>query len=327
MRLYRIGNLIDPEALAQATVVFGGVGALGSQIAGFLPYSFGKIVLIDHDFITEEVIERHLIFDRSQIGRPKVDAIADWLIAGGVEAERIIRHHCRVHEVLDQYRNASVIVSTVNIPTVDNYINVFCQEHDIAAVYAGVFPNGKAGKVFVIPEPRQACLVCANRNVDGFEYSAATGCGISMDSVAIEEGELHGVPVLRWAIGSAAADAVDFIKDLLKGGDVESQMYLHAHECDDHFVIDDSELAGWQNWATLQESLSLVQQLAVTVVEGQHVLSVRRGILSFPVTRWAECPAPYHEAVEPLQEEQDGNPGSRSSSGSFGAAGAAAQPH
>lgn len=294
MRLYRSGNLIDPAVLAQSTVVHLGVGGLGSQIAGLLAYGFKNIVLIDHDFITEEVIERHLIFDHQEIGRPKVDAVADWLIKGGVEPERIIKHHKRVHQVLDNYTNATVVVSTVNIPTVDNYINDWCQRHNIPAFYPGVFQNGTGGRIIAIPKPREICYVCATQDIDGFDFSEPQGCGISIDQLAVEEGGLHAVPALRWAITAIAADAVDFTLDLLKGGGQQAEMFLHAHNCEDQFVIAEHELAGWQAYVSMQSTLGIVPNLRITEYEGQPLLQVKRGTLTFPIERWKECPAAAH---------------------------------
>jgi len=68
------------EALADATVVVAGVGALGNEVAKNLALAgVGRLVLCDPDVVEVTNLSRTVLFTLDDVGRPKVDAVRDAL--------------------------------------------------------------------------------------------------------------------------------------------------------------------------------------------------------------------------------------------------------
>jgi len=70
------------QALLNASVVVVGAGGIGSPVVQYLAAAgVGRLRLIDDDVVDLSNLQRQTIFAMTDIGRPKVDAAADWVRA------------------------------------------------------------------------------------------------------------------------------------------------------------------------------------------------------------------------------------------------------
>lgn len=75
----RLLEEIDSERLRRASVLIGGVGNVGSQVAAFLALAgIGHLVFLDKDTVGPENLACG-VFDEDDIGKQKVAALADWV--------------------------------------------------------------------------------------------------------------------------------------------------------------------------------------------------------------------------------------------------------
>lgn len=91
----RLRTGFDADVLAAKRVAIVGVGAVGAQVADLLVRSgVGAVALVDADRVRPGNCIRHLV-GLDDVGRSKVDAVADRLTAHGIDAsnvERIAEH-------------------------------------------------------------------------------------------------------------------------------------------------------------------------------------------------------------------------------------------
>ena len=77
----RTGLLLGPDGvarLAASSVAVFGLGGVGSFVAEALARAgVGRLLLVDHDFVTESNLNRQLVALRSTIGRSKVEVMAE----------------------------------------------------------------------------------------------------------------------------------------------------------------------------------------------------------------------------------------------------------
>ena len=70
------------QALLNASVVVVGAGGIGSPVIQYLAAAgIGRLRLIDDDVVDLSNLQRQTIFAMADIGRPKVEAAADWVRA------------------------------------------------------------------------------------------------------------------------------------------------------------------------------------------------------------------------------------------------------
>jgi adenylyltransferase/sulfurtransferase len=68
--------------LKAASVLLVGAGGLGSPVALYLAAAgVGRIMLVDHDAVDETNLQRQLLYNTSDVGRPKLDAARERLAA------------------------------------------------------------------------------------------------------------------------------------------------------------------------------------------------------------------------------------------------------
>jgi molybdopterin/thiamine biosynthesis adenylyltransferase len=112
-------NLIrnwDQAALADATVVILGIGALGNEVARILAMSgVGALILCDPDTVEETNLSRAVLFGESDVGRPKVEAASSALSRLAPTTSVVCRHLPLVSGVgLAELRDASLVMSCLD---------------------------------------------------------------------------------------------------------------------------------------------------------------------------------------------------------------------
>ncbi len=100
------------QALLNASVVVVGAGGIGSPVVQYLAAAgVGRLRLIDDDVVDLSNLQRQTIYGMSDIGRPKVDAAADWVRAANADVTvEPIQARIDAGNVLDLLAGADTII-------------------------------------------------------------------------------------------------------------------------------------------------------------------------------------------------------------------------
>ena len=147
-------------ALKKSTVLVVGAGGLGCPILLYLAAAgIGKIGIVDFDIIEIENLHRQILFDESEVGRPKA------IVAG----EKIKKLHPYVNiEVFNKaidYENVTSIISNydVIVDGSDNFatrylLNDACVIMDKPYIYGAVFQyEGQVSSFNVLLDNKRSC--------------------------------------------------------------------------------------------------------------------------------------------------------------------------
>jgi len=147
-------------ALKKSTVLVVGAGGLGCPILLYLAAAgIGKIGIVDFDIIEIENLHRQILFDESEVGRPKA------IVAG----EKIKKLHPYVNiEVFNKaidYENVTTIISDydVIVDGSDNFatrylLNDACVIMDKPYIYGAVFQyEGQVSSFNVLLDKKRSC--------------------------------------------------------------------------------------------------------------------------------------------------------------------------
>lgn len=145
--------------LRRATAVVVGCGGLGGQAALYLAGAgVGRIRLIDPDRVALDNLHRQVAFRTSDLGRPKVVALADALLARNpeIEIEPVDRSlgEEAVGELLD---HAHLVLECSDDPLSKFTVNDWCVGHHIPVVVGGAI--GFSGQVVAVV-PGAPCYRC-----------------------------------------------------------------------------------------------------------------------------------------------------------------------
>jgi len=158
----RIERLLGEGTLAYLqtrTVGVIGLGSGGSFAAVALAMSgVGRFILIDDDTLEPPNVVRH-IADRRDLGRPKVDAVAD-LIRQRNPAAQVEAIHGRIEDHLPRLAEMDLVVVGVDAEGPKYAINQACLTAGRTAVYAGVYERGEGGDVCLIRPDEGPCYAC-----------------------------------------------------------------------------------------------------------------------------------------------------------------------
>jgi molybdopterin/thiamine biosynthesis adenylyltransferase len=164
----RVERLLGQDALhqlAQKSVAVVGLGSGGGFVALSLAMSgVGRFILIDDDRVQMTNVVRH-VSDLSDVGRPKVEAVADLIRRRnpGARVETVVG---RVEDHADALRNVDLVVVGVDGELVKYTINEVCRAEGLTAIYAGVYERGEGGDVVIIhPKADGPCYACWARQL------------------------------------------------------------------------------------------------------------------------------------------------------------------
>jgi hypothetical protein len=214
----RVERLIGAEnlkQLAEKRVSIVGVGSGGGFVAQSLAMSgVGRFVLVDDDILEEANIVRH-VADRRDLGRPKVEVVADLIRQRNPQAE-IDVHIGRIQDHLHALDDLDLLVVGVDGEGTKYELNQACLERGIVAVYAGVYERGEGGDVVIIRPYDGPCYACWAAELR--EGLALAGDGEDLDYGMIgPEGTLEAEPGLWVHVVRVAAVQADFaLKELLR---------------------------------------------------------------------------------------------------------------
>jgi molybdopterin/thiamine biosynthesis adenylyltransferase len=152
------------DACAQERVVVVGAGSIGSAACESLcAYGVRDLVLVDPDRLQPHNIARHRV-DRSQVGRYKVNALANKLRKRDAHVQvrplplDVIDDADQLRPVIAEATGVLVASDGVESRRVANYLA--CQAQ-VPAVFACVLDNGGYGEILRYIPHRTGCLLCA----------------------------------------------------------------------------------------------------------------------------------------------------------------------
>lgn len=220
-RLIGAGNL---ATLAQKRVGVIGLGSGGSFAAVSLAMSGVKhFILIDDDVLEAGNVLRHAA-DLTDVGRPKVEAVADLIHRRSPDAEvRTIAGRIEDHaDVLD---GLDLLVVAVDGELAKYTINQVCLERNLAAIYAGVYARGEGGDVVMIQPYKGPCYACWAAELRG-EILVTRDEDQELDYGMIgEDGTLEAEPGLWLHVVRVASAQADIgLNYLLTGTDAHRDL-------------------------------------------------------------------------------------------------------
>ncbi len=171
----RVARLFGADVLAYLgtrTAGIVGLGSGGSFVAVSLAMSgVGRFILVDDDALEAANTVRH-VADLRDVGRPKVDVVAD-LIRQRNPAAEVRAVAGRIEDHLDLLAEMDIVVAGVDREQPKFAINQACIEHGRTAVYAGVYERGEGGDVCIIYPDEGPCYACwAERLREGLSHPA-----------------------------------------------------------------------------------------------------------------------------------------------------------
>jgi molybdopterin/thiamine biosynthesis adenylyltransferase len=207
----RVERLLGKDVLAYLktqTVGIIGLGSGGSFVATSLAMAgVGHFILIDSDNLETHNVVRHAA-DLRDVGRPKVEAVADLIRQRNPEAavKTVVG---RIEDHLDLLKEMNIVVAGVDNERPKYAINEACIEQARTAIYAGVYERGEGGDVCVIYPDEGPCYACwAEHLREGLPDASANGEELDYGMIG-PDGTLAAEPGL-WLhvvrIASAQAD-------------------------------------------------------------------------------------------------------------------------
>lgn len=159
----QIGESLQMK-LSNAHVAILGCGGLGSWAAcGLACAGVGTLTLIDDDTVELSNLNRQLLFDESDLGRPKVEVAAGALAAhdSSIEIQAVRTRVEGVEQLVDLTDGVDLLIGTADWPPhlLPGWINQACIRTDTPYITAGQFPPLIRVGPTVIPG-RTSCLRC-----------------------------------------------------------------------------------------------------------------------------------------------------------------------
>ena len=187
----RTQGLFDPTRLPEKRVVIVGLGSGGAAIASELARAgVGHFDLVDFDRLSVPNLSRH-ICGLSDLGRLKVDAVADFLRNASLVAE-VKAHDMNVTTDPDRLQEiisgADLVIGATDSEDAKSILNRIAWRLKIPAVYAAAYDLGFGGDVFLAEPPDGACYECFHRST-GDMFSPP-------DNVTLDYGKTISQPAL-----------------------------------------------------------------------------------------------------------------------------------
>jgi len=202
------------QALSQKVVGIIALGSLGSQIAEMLAMSsIEHFVLIDPDTLDEHNVIRHAA-GIPLIGMHKVQAVRHVIVSERNPKAEIITFTVDARKIIDQLKSCDiVIVAGLGSEIVTSQVAELLREHNIPALFAGLYDQAIAGDVFLVDTqdnnaPCYACFASLISDIKPTLVKREINYGAPLD-------ELKAVPGLGVHVMRVATTAADWILRIL----------------------------------------------------------------------------------------------------------------
>lgn len=193
----RHDGLFDPGFLGTREVLIVGCGSVGSELARLLARSgVRRFTLIDPDTVSVSNLCRST-YTRRDIGRPKVEALAETLGAIGAEVKVTVlatgADALPDDELASMIERASLVVVATDHPPTQARLGALAYAK-APCVFPGVYAKGTGGEVlWTSPDetPCYACVLGAFRGLKGpdrpaTDYGSAKGTLVAEPALGID---------------------------------------------------------------------------------------------------------------------------------------------
>jgi adenylyltransferase/sulfurtransferase len=192
------------EKLKAARVLIVGVGGLGSPAALYLAASgAGTLGLVDGDVVESSNLQRQVLFDNASVGRPKVDAARERLLALNPHID-VRAHHLtlRAANVLELLRDYDVVLDgTDRIPT--RYV-----VNDACVIARKVLVSGAIhrfeGQVMTYVPGNGPCYRCLYPSVPAGLVPNCADAGV-LGVLPGVVGTMQATEAIKWIVGAGVA--------------------------------------------------------------------------------------------------------------------------
>jgi len=292
-KLYRANGILDLELIRQMSIIYFGLGSLGSITCSMLPYPWKRTILVDPEALEKDNIERHLL-GNNDIGFYKAEGVKKWLVDRDIPADSIITVIGGAQEVLDRFSDVDLAIVGVDNRKTKNDINAWCMANNIPAIYGGIFPRGTGGEVAVIPKPSEVCFSCSQEIIGANQYQGHSGddYGLSSEELLSQNKEPKAVPALRYTVAAVAYDIASFAIQLLTKGGVKPQIVIKSFAGEDILLFPKVPEYLIQ-FVLNQQNLGLEPRFRIATKKTSFALHLECGEVSLSVPRWDNCP--FHE--------------------------------
>lgn len=283
----RAEGLLDEAALNNTHIVFVGLGSGGSAGLDLLRYQFRRIDLIDPDKLAKENVVRHVLTARD-IGRYKVEAMREAMTHRNISPSTMFAHAARVEDVLHKIPKPDILVVGIDDPVSQAFVNSWCVENGVFALYPGVYAKGVGGQIIVVPTPKDLCQQCAVVMMGMPAAERPTGpSNYGVDINALTEKKVKAVPCLSWAITSIASEVARYVVQFINGVPIEPQVFVRIHESAEVIRLSQEVLPAMSDFIVSQSAMGLMPLFTM----GQNgTLVLHRGSITHPNKRWHRCP-------------------------------------
>lgn len=152
-------------ALCSRSVTIFGAGSVGSIIAEQLARAgVGSLHLIDPDRVEPVNLSRS-VFTTADLGRPKVEALADRvrvvnpLIEVTTSTSRLDDE--TITPLSGAVANADLVIAATDDPRAQGMIDHLLHRHDVSGLFAGVLPGAQLGEMVLVLPGVTTCYRCA----------------------------------------------------------------------------------------------------------------------------------------------------------------------
>lgn len=193
------------EKLNQARVLLIGCGGLGNACAPILAGAgIGQLILCDHDIIEQSNLQRQFAFRLNDIGRTKVEILAEYLQQRNQEISIQAIHSKITAVLLEHYLpTCDVIVDCTDNSATRHLINQYAVQHHVPLVSASAIQFSGQLSVFDVRQSHSPCYACLFPLLKT-EDRRCTNNGVFSPLVHIV-GAAQAAEVLKLLIGFAAS--------------------------------------------------------------------------------------------------------------------------
>lgn len=189
------------QIITKARILVVGVGALGSTAAELLCRAgVGELTLCDYDIVEESNLQRQSLYTTEDIGRLKVEAAKEHLIA--IDPMCIVKSIPEPFSASTPLDGISVVVDGTDNLDSRLLLNDACRKTGVPLVIGTA--SGTRGLVFVA-RPGAACWQCIARG-----KTADDDCGSVLGPATHAIASLQVAATLRTLLGQAPKELVEF---------------------------------------------------------------------------------------------------------------------
>ena len=158
----RIDHLLDQAEVGRFDLVLVGAGSGGAFAAQRLAMcGFRRWTVFDPDVLEPVNLVKHPGM-RADLGRPKVDVLADWLLDRNPQA--IVHVHqsdaMEGPELAAAIATADLVISATDSAAARHFVNELCVRQATPCVTASVYRTGIGGEVYAYLPGETACYLC-----------------------------------------------------------------------------------------------------------------------------------------------------------------------